>query len=39
VLLDAFAVEIRIGNQESLEIEIDEDCMDDVITEVQRTFV
>ena len=32
---NAFAVEIRIGNQESLEIEIDEDYMDDVITEVR----
>ncbi|MFT6971105.1 MAG: hypothetical protein ACJAXX_001673 [Roseivirga sp.] len=38
---DAFAVEIRIGNQESLEIEIDEDYMDDVITEVRggRLFI
>ena len=32
---NAFAVEIRVGNQESLEIEIDEDYMDDVITEVR----
>jgi hypothetical protein len=38
---DPFAVEIRIGNQESLEIEIDEDYMDDVITEVRggRLFI
>lgn len=31
----AFAVEIRVGNQESLEIEIDDEYMDDVITEVR----
>ena len=37
----AFAVEIRIGNKESLEIEIDEDYMKDVITEVRggRLFI
>lgn len=37
----AFAVEIRIGTKESLEIEIDEDYMQDVITEVRggRLFI
>jgi hypothetical protein len=38
---DAFSVEIRIGDKESLEIEIDEDYMKDVITEVRggRLFI